>query len=74
MRNGQGMENIARRSVYYRRWRRVVTETLARTNDANEAYEAAKPWWIRVLAEHPLHGSTGPRRHAALPRVGKREL
>ena len=73
VRRAQGMENIVRRSVYYRRWRRVVTEALARTNDAASAFEAAKPWWVRVLADHPLHGSTGSRRHPALPAPGKRE-
>lgn len=73
VRHGQGMENIVRRTVYYRRWRRVATEALARTNNAAAAFEAAKPWWIRVLAEHPLHGSASSRRHPALPAARKRD-
>ena len=44
VRHAQGMENIVRRSVYYRRWRRNATEALARTNDAAAAFQEAKPW------------------------------
>lgn len=69
VRHAQGFENVVRKTVYYRRWRRVFTEALSRTGSEEAAFEEARPVWLRVLAEHPMHGSSGVRRHPALPKA-----
>jgi hypothetical protein len=62
----QGSENIVRRSDHYFAWRSLWQEVFARTGDETVADRETRQLWLRVLAEHPLHGSRMDR-HPALP-------
>lgn len=66
VRHAQGFENIVRRTENYEAWRASWLETYKRTGSEETADSAARQLWLRVLAEHPIHGSDGPDRHLAL--------
>ena len=55
VRHAQGMENIVRRTPTYEQWRAAFGRAAARGNDADGDPEL-RELWVRVLAEHPLHG------------------
>jgi hypothetical protein len=56
VRHAQGMENIVRISPNYRMWRAAWDEVYARARDEAAADREVKDLWMRVLAEHPIHG------------------
>jgi hypothetical protein len=68
VRYGQGFENIVRVNDSYRAWRAAWEDAYARTGSATSADNESRELWLRVLAEHPLHGSVGINRHSALDR------
>lgn len=65
-RHAQGFENIVRPTDNYRAWRTAWDAAFARTGDEQTADAGTRELWLRVLAEHPIHGGT-QRRHPALP-------
>jgi hypothetical protein len=69
VRHGQGLENIVRVDGTYHAWRSAWEDAYARTGSSTAADAESRALWLRVLAEHPLHGSSGAYRHPAL---GKR--
>lgn len=66
VRHAQGFENIVRVNDSYRAWRSAWEAAYARTGSEEGADAEARKLWLRVLAEHPLHGSSGIHRHPAL--------
>ncbi len=64
--HAQGLENVVRPSVNYDAWRFAWEAAFARTSDESAAHAETKELWLRVLAEHPIHGSDVDR-HPALP-------
>lgn len=69
VRHGQGFENIVRVNDTYRAWRAAWEDAYTRTSSACAADAESRPLWLRVLAEHPMYGSSGHARHLALGRV-----
>jgi hypothetical protein len=67
-RHGQDLENIVRLTATYRAWRSGWEQAFAESQDESAADEAVRPLWLRVLAEHPIHGAPASR-HPALPPV-----
>jgi hypothetical protein len=63
----QGMENIARRTATYDAWRAAWQVAFASSEDEAAADQATNDLWLRVLAEHPIHGPTLGR-HNSTPR------
>src|SRR4051812_47491689 len=51
----QGMENIVRQPPTYDQWR-AAFERLSSQGQDPESDPAVHDLWVRVLAEHPLHG------------------
>ena len=69
-RQAQGMENVVRRTPAYAAWRSAFEAALATTNDPGDAHARTRELWVRVLAEHPIHGgSTFPHPAVASRRV-----
>ena len=68
VRKAQGFENIVRINDTYRVWRATWEDAYARTGSTQAADAESRALWLRVLAEHPLHGSSGSDRHSALGR------
>jgi hypothetical protein len=66
VRQAQGFENIVRVDDTYRAWRATWEEAYARTGSTQTADAESRTPWLRVLAGHPLHGSSGSNRHPAL--------
>lgn len=66
VRHAQGFENIVRRTPNYEAWRSRWEDAFARTQDERAADLEAHRLWLRVLAEHPIHGGR-LYRHPALP-------
>jgi hypothetical protein len=62
----QGLENVARANDTYRAWREAFESALAKSGDEGHADEETGDLWLRVLAEHPIHGPT-LREREALP-------
>src|SRR2546430_2845041 len=56
VRHAQGMEVIVRSTENYLAWRQTYEMAYARTGDDQAAFRESKPLWLRVLAEHPIHG------------------
>ena len=56
-RHAQGMENIVRRTPSYAAWRSAYTAALA-GSPASVAHGETSELWLRVLAEHPIHGGS----------------
>ena len=56
VRHGQGLENIVRVTRSYLAWRTAWEQSFARTGDEATADSEAGDLWLRVLAEHPIHG------------------
>jgi hypothetical protein len=54
--HAQGIENIVRITPNYLAWRRAFEEAYARTGDDRAASNETAELWLRVLAEHPIHG------------------
>ena len=69
VRHGQGFENIVRANETYRAWRMVWLAAWERTGSNGVADRESRDLWLRLLAEHPIHGSAGRFRHEALPRA-----
>ena len=65
-RHAQGFENIVRPSDSYRAWRAAWEAAFERTGDEQAADAETRRLWIRVIAEHPIHGGT-EYPHPALP-------
>jgi hypothetical protein len=57
VRHAQGFENIVRRTPRYARWRSAFERAVAAGKDPN-ADPAVRELWLRVLAEHPVHGGS----------------
>jgi hypothetical protein len=55
-RHAQGFENIVRRTPDYEAWRAAWEAALARTQNERIADLETHALWLRVLAEHPIHG------------------
>jgi hypothetical protein len=64
VRHAQGFESIVRRTPRYERWRSAFERALAERRDPNSDAEITD-LWVRVLAEHPLHGGS-ERPHPAV--------
>ncbi len=54
--HAQGMENIVRITPNYLACRHAYEEAFARTGDSRAASNETAELWLRVLAEHPIHG------------------
>ena len=67
VRYAQGMENIVRVNETYRAWRSAWLAAWERTSSLEDADRESRELWLRVLAEHPIHGSEGSSRHPSLP-------
>lgn len=57
-RHAQGMENIVRRTAGYLAWRSAFEAALAATGDPTKAHAQTHELWVRVMAEHPIHGGS----------------
>jgi hypothetical protein len=57
-RHAQGFENIVRVPPNYLAWRSAWEQAFARSGDEHEADRTTYDLWLRVLAEHPIHGPT----------------
>jgi len=66
VRRGQGLENVVRKTANYDAWTATWKREFERTGSEEAADAAAHELWLRVLAEHPMHGSAGMSRHRAL--------
>jgi hypothetical protein len=66
VRHAQGFENIVRPTSNYRAWRAAWEDAYGRTHDERLADAEAETLWLRVLAEHPIHGGVVDR-HPRLP-------
>jgi hypothetical protein len=55
-RHAQGMEVIVRVTENYFAWRRAYEDALARSGEDDAAWRETSDLWLRVLAEHPIHG------------------
>ena len=55
-RHAQDQENIVRVTPNYRAWRTAWEASYVRTGDEQAADADASELWIKVLAEHPIHG------------------
>ncbi len=55
-RHAQGLENVVRPTPNYRAWRAAWDFAFARTGDDRLADAETRSLWLRVLAEHPIHG------------------
>jgi hypothetical protein len=72
VRHSQDLENIVRLTPNYEAWRVAWDEAFGRTQDDAAASAETNELWLRVLAEHPIHGSDDEiDRHAALPPIGQ---
>jgi len=67
VRHAQGLENVVRVNETYRAWRSAWLAAWERTSSVEAADRESREFWLRVLAEHPIHGSDGPFRHSSLP-------
>jgi hypothetical protein len=68
VRHAQGFENIVRRTPNYEAWRSAWEEAFARSKDEAHSDRDTHALWLRVLAEHPIHGGR-LHRHPVLPPV-----
>ncbi len=66
VRHAQGFENIVRRTPNYEAWRSAWKDAFDRTQDEAIADRDTDALWLRVLAEHPIHGGQ-LYRHPRLP-------
>ena len=66
VRHAQGFENIVRRTPNYEAWRSAWEDAFARTQNEKSADGETETLWLRVLAEHPIHGGR-LYRHVRLP-------
>jgi hypothetical protein len=70
VRHAQGLEKIVRPTPAYEAWRVAWDKAFGRSQDEGIALAETKELWLRVLAEHPIHGSKDEiDRHAALPPI-----
>jgi hypothetical protein len=61
-RHSQGLENVVRVTDNYRAWRSAWEASFAKSGDEATADRENANLWLRVLAEHPMHGADLPRR------------
>ena len=66
VRHAQGFENIVRCTPNYEAWRSAWEDAFERTQDEAIADRETDALWLRVLAEHPIHGCQ-VYRHPRLP-------
>jgi hypothetical protein len=55
-RHAQGLENVVRVTPNYRTWRSAWEVSYAKSGDEAVADRETEELWLKVLAEHPIHG------------------